>query len=341
MNFHQKTVFKLIVLILFSSLLLYLLAWKPNVKENGRLLITSNFQNSQIVDSTYNYLNSPFTFRVTLHVVSQFRTIKPGSYRLEKGMNNLSLLRILTIGRQSPIKLTFNNQDTLEKLAGRIAIDMEFDSISLLNELNNNDYFKSEGFNKETVLALFIPNSYEIYWNTTPDKFLAKMLYEYHVFWNEERINKAKSHNLTPIQVQILASIVQKETTLVSERPTVAGLYLNRLKADWPLQADPTVVYAIKLKTHHDSVIKRVLKKHLLINSPYNTYKNIGLPPGLISMPDISSIDAVLNAQKHNYFYMCASAEKIGSHEFAHSFKEHNRNATKYQKWLNTQGINK
>lgn len=337
MIFSKKLITRLLFLTLLLLLLLYFFVLKSNVKENGRLLVSDKLAINQIVNTADGYLQSPFTFKVMLKVVSNFKTIKPGSYRLEKGMSNLTILRILVIGRQSPIKLTFNNQDTLEKLAGRIATEMEFDSIIFLEALNNKDFLKQEGFNKETVLSIFIPNTYEIFWNTAPEKFINKMFSEYQNFWNQERLEKAKNINLTPIQVQILASIVQKETAYVSERPIVAGLYLNRLKAGWPLQADPTVVYAIKLKTHQDSVIKRVLKKHLLIASPYNTYQNTGLPPGLIAMPDITSIDAVLNASKHPYFYMCASTEKMGSHLFATTLNEHNRNAIKYQKWLNNQ----
>ncbi|MDP2088968.1 MAG: endolytic transglycosylase MltG [Flavobacteriaceae bacterium] len=340
MIFSKKIFLKLLFLVLFSCLLLYYFIWKSNVKENGRLSVTSDVEVSQIVNSADQYLRNPFTFKAMLNIVGKIKTIKPGSYRLEKGMSNLTILRILVIGRQSPINLTFNNQDTLEKLAGRISLDMEFDSISLLEEMKNTVFLKENGFNTETALAMYIPNSYEIYWNISADKFLKKMLDEYHAFWNLERIEKAKTLNLTPIQVQILASIVQKETALVSERTLVARLYLNRLKSGWPLQADPTIVYSIKLKTNQDTIIKRVFKKHLLIDSPYNTYKNIGLPPGLISMPDISSIDAVLNAPKHDYFYMCASTENIGSHLFATTLSEHNRNAVKYQKWLNNQGIN-
>lgn len=341
MNFSKKLLNKILLFAFSIIILLYFLIFKNNVKENGRLMVSEKLEINQIVDASDKYLKSSISFKVMLSLVSKLKTIKPGNYRLEKGMNNLTILKILVSGRQSPINLIFNNQDTLEKLAGRIALDMEFDSISLLDELKKMEYLKSDGFHKETVLSIFIPNSYEIYWNTTPEKFIQKMLTEYHLFWNEDRILKAKKLNLTPIEVQILASIVQKETTLVSERPIVAGLYLNRLKANWPLQADPTIVYSIKLNTQQDSVIKRVLKKHLLIDSPYNTYKNTGLPPGLISMPDISSIDAVLNATKHDYFYMCASSEKIGSHIFATTFRDHNRNATKYQKWLNNQGISK
>ncbi|MDO9261900.1 MAG: endolytic transglycosylase MltG [Flavobacteriaceae bacterium] len=337
MIFSKKLLKQLLIFALLSILIIYFLMLKSNVKENGRLLVSEKLEIDQIVDSADEYLQSPMTFKVALTLVSNLKTIKPGSYRLEKGMSNLTILRVLIIGRQSPIKLTFNNQDTLEKLAGRISSEMEFDSISLLNEMKNTEFLKANGFNTETALAIFVPNTYEIYWNTTPKKFIEKMLVEYHLFWNATRIEKAKSHQLTPLQVQILASIVQKETAYVSERPIVAGLYLNRLKAGWPLQADPTIVYAIKLKTNQDSVIKRVMKKHLLIESPYNTYQNTGLPPGLISMPDISSIEAVLNAPKHPYFYMCASTEKMGSHLFATTLGEHNRNAAKYQKWLNNQ----
>lgn len=339
MNYIKKNKLVFILILGISVIVSYFFIWGSNVKENGRLTVSSDIVVSQIVTSAEDYLKSPLTFKIVLSTIGQFKPIKPGSYRLEKGMNNLEILRMLVNGRQAPIKLTFNNQDTLEKLAGRISSEMEFDSISLLSAMKDEEFLKEKGFSPETALAMYIPNSYEIYWNTSPEKFLNKMFAEYQTFWNEERIKKATQKNLTPIQVQILASIVQKETAVVSERPMVAGLYLNRLKADWPLQADPTVVYSIKLKTNHDTIIKRVFKNHLLIDSPYNTYKNTGLPPGLIAMPDISSIEAVLNAINHEYFYMCASSENIGSHLFAKTLTEHNRNAAKYQKWLNSQGI--
>jgi UPF0755 protein len=339
MSFLKKYKYLFLLISILSIYLVYLFIGSSNVKENGRVIVSKDFKVNQVVTSAQEYLQNPFTFKIMLSVASKIKTMKPGSYRLEKGMNNLDILRVFVIGRQSPVKLTFNNQDTLEKLAGRIASEMEFDSISLLTAMKNNDFLKKNGFTLETALAMYIPNSYEIYWNVSPEKFLNKMLSEHQNFWNEERIKKAKEKNLTPIQVQILAAIVQKETAKVSERPMVAGLYLNRLNANWPLQADPTVVYSIKLKTNQDTIIKRVYKNHLLINSPYNTYKNTGLPPGLIAMPDISSIDAVLNATNHDYFYMCASSEKIGTHLFAKSLIEHNRNAIKYQKWLNNQGI--
>lgn len=337
MKFSKNHFIIILLLTITAIFIAYFLMFKNNVKENGRILVNDKGEINKIVNSADSYLHSSTSFKIMLTLVNQLKTLKPGSYRLEKGMNNFTILKIIVIGRQSPIKLTFNNQDSLEKLAGRIASEMEFDSIALLNELHKKDYLKENGFTKETVLAVFIPNTYEIYWNTSTEKFVQKMLTEFHVFWNEDRREKAKKINLSPIEVQILASIVQKETADVTERPMVAGLYLNRLKAGWPLQADPTVVYAIKLNTQKDTVIKRVLKKHLLIASPYNTYQHKGLPPGLIAMPDISSIESVLNAKNHSYFYMCASTEKIGSHLFAKTLKEHNRNAIAYQKWLNHQ----
>ena len=186
---------------------------------------------------------------------------------------------------------------------------------------------------------MYIPNKYEIYWNTSPEKLRAKMLSEYQKFWNENRTAKAKKLGLTKDQVITLASIVQKETAQISERPTVAGLYLNRYNDNWPLQADPTVIYALKEKHGHDKVFKRVLNKDLTINSKYNTYKHTGLPPSLIAMPDISAIDAVLNPEKHNYYYMCASVDNIGYHDFAKTLSQHNRNALKYQNWISKQGI--
>jgi UPF0755 protein len=186
---------------------------------------------------------------------------------------------------------------------------------------------------------MYIPNSYEFYWNTSAVEYREKMFKEYQLFWNKSRINKAKKYKLSPIQVTILASIVQKETATISERPKVAGLYLNRLKDFWPLQADPTIIYAIKQKYGQETEIKRVLNKDLTIDSPYNTYSNFGLPPGPIGMPDISSIEAVLNPIEHNYYYMCASVDNIGLHEFAKTLGEHNKNARKYQRWVTNQGI--
>jgi UPF0755 protein len=270
-----------------------------------------------------------------------FTKPKSGRYVLNENMSNNDLVNLLRSGNQTPIKLSFNNQDTLEKLAGRVAQQLETDSISLLNAFKDSLFLSKNNLTKKSVLQIFVPNSYQFYWNTSPKKFRDKIFKEYKRFWNPSRRRKAAKLNLSVAEVITLASIVQKETSKEIERPIVAGLYLNRLKKDWPLQADPTIIYCIKENKGQNYKVKRVLNTDLEINSPYNTYKNKGLPPTLIGMPDISSIDGVLNAQKHNYFYMCVNVEKLGYHSFTRSLSQHNKNASKYHKWLDKQRIRK
>jgi len=225
--------------------------------------------------------------------------IKGGKYVIKKGMNNNDIINSLR-SRNIPVKVSFNNQETVEALAGRVAEQLEMDSISLVKAFNSKEFLNANGFNDDTKLSMYIPNTYEFYWNTTATEFRDRMFKEYNHFWNENRIKKAEALGLSPTEVVSLAAIVQKETAKVDERPKVAGLYLNRVRQGMFLQADPSVIYAIKKETgNYDTIIKRVLYKDLEINSPYNTYKNIGVPPGPITMPDISSIDGVLNAEKH------------------------------------------
>ena len=256
-------------------------------------------------------------------------------------MSNNELVDLLRGGNQTPMKLSFNNQDTLEKLAGRIAEQIEADSISILHAITDQEFLQKNNLTEASVLGIFVPNSYQYFWNTSAEKFRDRSLKEFNTFWNTERIAKAKKLNLTKHEVITIASIVQKETAQASERPLVAGLYLNRLRDGWPLGADPTIIFALKQKLGQDTVIKRVLNKDLTIDSPYNTYTNRGLPPALISMPDISAIDAVLNDKRHDYYYMCASVTKLGYHEFAKTLAQHNVNASKYHKWVSKQGINR
>ncbi|EAR11557.1 hypothetical protein PI23P_00085 [Polaribacter irgensii 23-P] len=270
-----------------------------------------------------------------------FSKPKAGRYILKQGMSNNDLVNMLRSGGQTPFQLSFNNQDTLEKLAGRIAGQIAADSTSLLLSFKEDSFLNEHKLTTKSILQIFIPNTYEFYWTVSPEKFKQKMLISYYKFWNESRTTKAKKLNLSKEEVIVLASIVQKETAQNTERPIVAGLYLNRLRRGWPLQADPTVIYCIKEKKGQDFAVRRVLTADLKIESPYNTYKFKGLPPTLISMPDISSIDGVLNAQRHDYLYMCANVDKRGFHVFAKSLSEHNKNATKYHTWMNTQRVHR
>lgn len=315
--------------------------YASNIKEDTTINILSNSDFKTVVEKISPYLKNKNSFKWVAAKKNYPNVIKAGKYTLKKGMNNNQLVNLLRSGKQTPIKLAFNNQDSLEKLAGRIAEQIEPDSITLLNAMRDNNFLKKNNFTQQTALGMYIPNSYEVYWNTSAEKFRSKMLNEYKRFWTSERKAKAKKQGLTVNQAITLASIVQKETASVSERPTVAGLYLNRYHNKWPLQADPTIIFALKQKLGQDTVIKRVLLKDLKINSKYNTYKNIGIPPGPISMPDISSLKAVLNPEKHDYFYMCADVNNFGKHAFAKTLAQHNRNAAKYQRWVSQKGINR
>lgn len=264
--------------------------------------------------------------------------VKAGRFLFTKGMNSYELLKALR--SNVPVKLAFNNQERFENFAGRISSQIEADSISLLKTIKDSVFMKENGFNEENVFAMFIPNTYELYWNTSAIKFRDKMIKEYRKFWTEERINKAKLQNLTQVEATVLASIVHKESVKKDERPRIAGVYLNRLRLGMPLQADPTVIYAIKKKSNNfEQVIKRVFYNDLVMSSPYNTYVNTGLPPGPIAMPDITAMEAVLNPEKHDYIFFCASVERFGYHDFAATLSEHNKNAKKYSDWINSQGV--
>ncbi|WP_233269913.1 endolytic transglycosylase MltG [Polaribacter sp. L3A8] len=310
------------------------------ITKDAVLFVYSSDSLMDVKENISNYSNNINTF-LLVAAKKNFSKPKPGRYVLKEGMSNNDLVNLLRSGNQTPVKLSFNNQDTLEKLAGRIAEQLEADSITLLTSFKDNDFLSKNNLTEKSVLQIFIPNSYQIYWTTSAENFRDKIFKEYNRFWNTSRLQKAKALDLTKEEVITLASIVQKETAKKVERPIVAGLYLNRLKEGWPLQADPTIIYCVKEVKGQDYVVKRVLTADLEINSPYNTYKYKGLPPTLISMPDISAIDGVLNAQKHNYFYMCASVDKIGYHTFAKSLAQHNRNAAKYHSWMNKQRINR
>ena len=265
--------------------------------------------------------------------------IKAGHFIIKKGSNNNEIINSIRSGN-IPVTIKFNNQERLEDLAGHLAKQIELDSASLLDAMLDVDFLKVSGFTQDTALGMYIANSYEVYWNTSPKAFCQKMLKEYNAFWNTSRVAKAKAISLSKDQVMALAAIVQKETAMIQERPTVAGLYLNRLKKGMLLQADPTVIFA-KKKTENNfkQVIKRVLFKDLKIASPYNTYKYSGVPPGPITMPDVSAIDGVLNYKKHGFYFMVADVENFGYHKFAKTLSAHNRNKKQYVNWINKQGV--
>lgn len=263
--------------------------------------------------------------------------VKAGRFLLKKGMSAFQL--VAAMRRNVPVILAFNNQERLENLCQRLSTQIEPDKATLLETFYDAEFLKKNGFTKENVFVMFLPNTYEVYWNISAEKFRGRMLDEYNRFWTKERLAKAIILNLKPVEVISVASIVHKESVKKSERPTIAGVYLNRLKQGMPLQADPTVIYSLKLRDNDfDKVIKRVLYNDLFIKSPYNTYQNIGLPPGPIAMPDIDAIDAVLNAKNHDYIYFCASVDKFGYHVFASTYEQHQVNAKKYATWLNQQG---
>lgn len=267
--------------------------------------------------------------------------VKPGHYILEKGMNNNDIVNALR-SKNIPIQVKFNNQERLEDLAGAIARQIEADSISLLNAMKDATFLAENEQNEATALGFYVPNTYEFYWNTSAEGFRDKMISEYKRFWNEQRLAKAEKLNMTPTQVVSLAAVVQKETAKVDERKRVAGVYMNRLQRGMLLQADPTVIYAKKrAENDFDQIIKRVLYKDLEIDSPYNTYKYAGVPPGPIAMPDISSIDAVLNYEKHDYLYFVANVDNFGYHKFAKTLAQHNRNKAEYVRWISQQGVNR
>jgi len=319
---------------------------------NAFFIPNTNFNNTEAfvyIPSNTNFETVKTLLEPLLKDVSSFEAaakrkgytsnLKAGKFAIKRGMNNNELVNTLR-SRNIPITLAFNNQETLEDLAGRVASQIEADSVSLVKAFNEEDFLKENGFDTQTKLAMYIPNSYEFFWNTTAAQFRDKMLKEYQSFWNDTRVSKAKSLGLTPIEVTTLASVVHKETAKVDERPRVAGVYLNRLRDGMLLQADPTVIYALKLKTgDFNQIIKRVLYKDLVLDSPYNTYKYGGLPPGPIAMPDITAIDAVLSPEKHDYFYFVANVENFGYHKFAKNLAQHNRNKEQYVRWINLQNI--
>lgn len=312
--------------------------YTPNVKvtDDGFLYIPTGatFENVVSILAEKAVIKDELTFRWAARQMKYEENVKPGRYRIESGMSNVDLVSMLRSGKQAPVKLVFNNVRTKDQFAKRIESQLELKSQALLNLMNDAQYLKEFGLSPENSMTLFIPNTYELYWNTTADKFIRRMKLEHDRFWNNERIEKAASAGLTPSQVSILASIVQQESNKEDEKPVIAGVYLNRLKKGWKLEADPTLVFA-----YGDFTVRRVLNIHKEFDSPYNTYKYSGLPPGPISLPSQKSIDAVLNYKKHDFMYFCAKEDFSGYHNFAADYKQHQENARKFQDAMDRRGI--
>lgn len=273
-------------------------------------------------------------FRLLAGWVKYPDEMRTGQYAVCPGMNNLTLLKDLLRGHQVATRLTFHNIRFKKDLAKRLDEQLMIGKEELLTLLNDSAYCDSLGFTPETVVSLFIPNTYEVYWNIPADKLMQRMKKEYDAFWTDDRRAKANALGLTPVEVATLASIVEEETAASDEYPIVAGLYLNRLRVGMPLQADPTVKFAVG-----DFSLHRILFEHLEVDSPYNTYKHAGLPPGPLRIPSIKGMDAVLNRMQHNYLYMCAKEDFSGRHNFAATLAEHARNASRYRAELNRRGI--
>ena len=335
-NRKLLVIFLLVFTMLLSSFAFYgyQILYSPNLlvnQEDKILVIDKDETFKSLQNKLYkdNFLQDPVSFGFLARLMDYDKAIKPGRFLIEKNMTNLQAIRMLRVAEQVPVNITFNNIRLKEDIAGKITQNIElseaeFDS-ALTRFTENNTY----GFDENTVISMFIPNTYEVYYNVEGPGLLERLYDEYQKFWTKERKNKAKEIGLSPLEVSTLASIVQAESIKKDESKRIAGLYMNRLRKGIALQADPTLVFA-----SGDFTLKRVLNKHKEIDSPYNTYQNKGLPPGPINMPTIHSIDAVLDYEKHNLLYMCAREDFSGYHNFASNLRDHLNNANRYQRQL-------
>lgn len=324
--------------ILLFTVAVWIVMLKPNISAEStvKIFIPTGAGYDAVKDTltSRKALKNESSFFLTSRLKHYDRHVKPGCYVLKNGMGNNTILNILRGGRQTPVRVTFNNVRTLSDLASKVGGQIEADSLAIISFLNDPRNYESDGYKRENIISVFIPDSYDIYWTTTVEGFYKRMLSEYHSFWTPARIEKAEALNLTPVEVSIIASIIDDEVRMNDEKPRIAGVYLNRLRIGMPLQACPTIKFAL-----NDFTIRRVLDQHLTVESPYNTYKYKGLPPGPVRCPTKSGIDAVLNAEKHDYLYFAAKADFSGYHHFSRTLAEHNRFASEYHKELNKRKI--
>ncbi len=338
-KFHKIIIYTLTLLIIVSLIigyLIYKIIYHQNVwisdNESVAIYIPTNstFENVKKILYEKGIIIHRNNFEWLAAKKKYHDNIKQGKYLIKNKMSNNELINLLRSGKQEPVNLIFNNIRTKEQLAKNISIQIESDSASIIKLLNDSTYISQFGLYPEIATTIFIPNTYKIFWDITDEQFIERMFLEYKKFWNHQRQKKADELEMTIPEVITLASIVEKETQKNDEKSIIAGVYINRLKRGWRLQADPTLIYALG-----DYNIKRVLNGHKEIDSPYNTYKYRGLPPGPICIPSISSIDAVLNYDKNNYLYFCARDDLSGYHAFARTNTQHSQNARKYREALN------
>ncbi len=317
----------------------YQIVYTPNIlieKEDQLFAIPKGSTFKQVRDRLYDegFLNDVVSFSFLSRLKNYDEEVKAGMYLLRTGMTNIEAINLLRSGAETPVKLTFSNARLLSQLSTKLTSNLEIDSAEMASILLHDTTAAHYGFTEETFISMFIPNTYEVYWTSSAKKILDRMKREYDRFWDEDRLEKAENLGMTKEEVSTLASIVQGETNKMDEAPAIAGVYINRLKRQIPLQADPTLVFAIG-----DFTIRRILNKDKELDSPYNTYKNYGLPPGPINMPAIPALDAVLNYENHKYLYFCAKEDFSGYHVFARTLREHNVNARKFQRALNRERI--
>jgi len=312
----------------------------PSALQNTYLEVPTGSDYSSIKKLLFDqgFVQDSSSFDWVAHLMKYDQnTIRSGRFEIKANWSNRALIQHLRAGKQASVNLVLNNERLLTEVAAKVSSFIEPDSFAILEMLESPEILEELELSNETIMTIFIPNTYRVYWDMSPREFIDRMVKERNVFWSKEgREAKLASLNMSKEQAYTLASIVEKETNFIPEKSTVAGVYLNRISKGMLLQADPTVVFA-----NRDFTIRRVLNKHLAIDSPYNTYKYAGLPPGPISMASISSIDAVLQNEDHKYYYFCAKPDLTGQHAFAKSLAAHNANARKFQSWLNKQQIYK
>lgn len=328
-----SALFVLLILVLILAYTLFAPNYQTRQGDNFYLKIRDNATIEQVMDSLQKGGKMNLSSFKTLSGIVKWKP-RSGQFKIKNGISNIMLIKLLRSGEQSPVRLTFNNLRTREQLAARMSRSLMCDSLELLLLMRDTNYLAGFGFTPETAICNFLPNTYELYWNTDAKKLFERMNKEYRKFWNKERTEQAEKMGLNPDQICTLASIVEEESNSRKERPIIAGLYLNRLRTGMPLQADPTVKFALG-----DFELKRIRSKHTSFDSPYNTYMYEGLPPGPIRMASSEGIDAVLNFEPNNYLFMCAKETLNGEHNFASNMQEHLRNARKYQRALNALNI--